>query len=173
VPTLTNLALAEHMAAGGVEFHLATIELSHPAIAETIRIVSNSDEDMMLPIEGGQTVLFKACRCEITFGGHDEDGPTDPKIRIDNVSGLLFEPLEAAQGTNQAMSVTLRTYLLDTASFTADLEDSVPGYKLKIVNLTADTSEGALMLEDGRTRNFPAGAKAFFDIFNYPGLFTT
>ncbi len=174
MPVPTSAALAEHYASGGGEITLVSVEMTHPQIAQPIRVVANVDDDMTLPLGGGgQTGAFVACAFSVTFGGHDEDGPTEPKIRIDNVSGLLFDPLEAAQGTNQPITVVIRTYLLDPPALTPVLEDTLSGLILKSVTLTADTAEGTLYREDGRTMNFPSGPNAFFDLASYPGLFTT
>jgi hypothetical protein len=166
-------ALAEIYASPGDEIVIWAVELTHPALAEPVRVVHNSEEDLTLPLAAGvgaPTALHVACAFDVTLSGFDEDGPTDAKLRIDNVSQLLFDPLEAAQGSNQPVTVVLRSYIFDPPTMTPQLAEVITGLYLKSVEVTATTAEGTLYREDGRGLNFPSGPRAFFDLQRYPGI---
>lgn len=173
MPSPTSQALAELYASGGDAVELVGVELSHPSLAAPIRVVANVRDDMQLPLVIGNpaTALHTACAFQVTLPGQDEDGPTDAKVRIDNVSGLLRQPLRDAIGANMPISVLIRTYICEPPTLTPVLEDVIGPLQLKSVTLTATTAEGTLTLEDGRTVNFPTGPNAFFDLANYPALF--
>lgn len=177
-----SLALQEAYASGDEEgIVLTTAEIDHASFDAPIRIVSGvdgaaGDEDDLIPlplVAGGQPIGHKPCAFGLTRPGHDEDGPTDARVRIDNVSALLQEPLKLALGYNLPIHVTFRQYRVLPGQLGAvhGPDEVIEGLLLSRVVLQPDTAEGTLSWPDGRSQNVPTGPNAFFDRSEYPGLF--
>ncbi|WP_455989365.1 hypothetical protein [Methylorubrum extorquens] len=107
--------------------------------------------------------------------GADSDGPTEGKIRIDNVSDLLHGLLKGAIGYDQAIRVTIRFYRVlpgQIDKVAGPDDDSFSGLEMTAVELSADSAEGTIAWPDGRQQNVPSGPDTFFDRSSYPALFT-
>ena len=177
--TLTNAIEEEYASGDEVGLVLTTTEIDHPSFEAPIRMVAGIDHPdpdfvAMLPIEdGGVPVAHIPCGFSITPPGSDKDGPTEGKVQVDNVSGLLREPLKAASGYGEPLSVTIRQYVVQPGGLAnvTGPDEEYTGLQLRNVSLKSTTAEGVIAWPDGRKFNVPTGPNAFFDRFNYPALF--
>ncbi|SOR28437.1 conserved protein of unknown function [Methylorubrum extorquens] len=179
-----SAALRETYASGDDECVVVeTLEVDHASLDGPIRLVRNVDselgepgETLNLPIvTGGPRVPHLFCAFELIAPGADSDGPTEGKIRMDNVSDLFHELLKGAIGYDAAIRVTIRFYRvlpgrLDEVAGPDD--DSFTGLEMTAVEISADSAEGTIAWPDGRQQNVPSGPDAFFDRSSYPALFT-
>ena len=179
-----SAALREAYASGDDEgVVIETVEVDHASLDGPIRLVRNVDgqlgepgEAMSLPVEtDGPRLPHLLCAFEVIGPGADADGPTEGKIRIDNVSDLLHGLLKGAIGYDQAIRVTIRFYRVlpgQIDAVTGPDDDSFSGLEMTAVEISADSAEGTIAWPDGRQQNVPSGPDAFFDRANYPALFT-
>ncbi|CAO4136721.1 DUF1833 family protein [Methylorubrum extorquens] len=179
-----SAALREAYASGDDEgVVIETLEVDHASLDAAIRLVRNVDgqlgelgETMSLPIEaGGPRLAHLLCAFEVIGPGADSDGPTEGKIRMDNVSDLFHELLKGAIGYDAAIRITIRFYRVLPGRLdevTGPDDDSFSGLEMTAVELSADSAEGTIAWPDGRQQNVPSGPNAFFDRANYPALFT-
>lgn len=179
-----SAALRETYASGDDECVVVeTLEVDHASLDAAIRLVRNVDgqlgepgETMSLPIEaGGPRLAHLLCAFEVIGPGADSDGPTEGKIRMDNVSDLFHELLKGAIGYDAAIRITIRFYRVLPGRLdevTGPDDDSFSGLEMTAVQLSADSAEGTIAWPDGRQQNVPSGPNAFFDRANYPALFT-
>lgn len=179
-----SAALREAYASGDDEgVVIETLEVDHPSLDGPIRLVRNVDgqlgepgETLSLPVEaGGPREPHLLCAFELIAPGADSDGPTEGKIRMDNVSDLFHELLKGAIGYDAAIRVTIRFYRVlpgRLEAVTGPDDDSFSGLEMTAVELSADSAEGTIAWPDGRQQNVPSGPDAFFDRANYPALFT-
>lgn len=162
---------------------LYAVEIDHPTFEDgPVRVIAGADGDpaalpqdrrIMLPIvPGGLPVEHVPCGFEFVRPGADHDGPTDGKIRIDNVSRLLDGHLRGAQGFNAPVTVTVRPYVVpDEIAAVTGPDEEIRGLELRRVMLTAETAEGTLQYPDGRELNIPTGPHAVFTREEYPALY--
>ncbi|SOR26823.1 conserved protein of unknown function [Methylorubrum extorquens] len=178
-----SAALREAYASGDEGVVIETLEVDHASLDAAFRLVRNVDgqlgepgETLSLPIEaGGPRLAHLLCAFELIAPGADSDGPTDGKIRMDNVSDLFHELLKGAIGYDAAIRVTIRFYRVLPGRLdevTGPDDDSFSGLEMTAVELSADSAEGTIAWPDGRQQNVPSGPNAFFDRANYPALFT-
>lgn len=179
-----SAALREAYASGDDECVVVeTLEVDHASLDDAIRLVRNVDgglgepgETLSLPlVEGGPRVPHLLCAFEVIGPGADSDGPTDGKIRIDNVSDILHDLLKGAIGYDAAIRVTIRFYRVlpgQLDAVTGPDDDSFSGLEMTAVEISADSAEGTIAWPDGRQQNVPSGPDAFFDRASYPALFT-
>lgn len=147
-------AMTEAYAANSANYRIyETMELNHVTFDEPIRVIVGVDEDMMLPLTpGGTPVLFKATAFRIILPGSTEDGPTQARAEIDNVSGELNQYLEDAVATDQPVTAIYRGYT------TADLTrpgDTITGLELWDVDLSPMTATGTLRFKELELQAFP------------------
>ncbi|MFD2679027.1 DUF1833 family protein [Camelimonas lactis] len=140
-----------------------TLEMDHPAFAQPVRIVTNVAEDMTLTVPGAGDVLFQACGVSITLPGDTEDGPTQARVRVDNVSGILRGYLKDAVQAGEPIKVTFRAYILGEMQ----PGEVIDGMELASVSLTATAAEGALKFRELELQAFPL---ATYDQQYYPAL---
>ncbi|MCP2080759.1 UNVERIFIED_ORG: hypothetical protein J2W74_001945 [Methylorubrum zatmanii] len=179
-----SAALREAYASGDDEGVIVeTLEVDHASLDAAILMIRNVDgqlgepgETVNLPlVEGGPRVPHLLCAFEVIGPGADSDGPTEGKIRMDNVSDLFHELLKGAIGYDQAIRVTIRFYRVLPGrldAVTGPDDDSFTGLEMTAVELSADSAEGTIAWPDGRQQNVPSGPDAFFDRTSYPALFT-
>jgi hypothetical protein len=179
-----SAALREAYASGDDECVVVeTLEVDHPSLDGPIRLVRNVDgelgepgETMNLPIvAGGPRLPHLFCAFDLIAPGADSDGPTEGKLRMDDVSDVLHGLLKNVIGYNEAIRVTFRFYRVLPGrldAVTGPDDDSYGGLEMTAVELSADSAEGAISWPDGRQQNVPSGPNAFFDRANYPTLFT-
>lgn len=144
---------------------LETLELDHPAFSSPVRVVTGVGEDQTLPLGGGKgSATFVAMDIGVTLPGFSDDGPSQAKLRIDNVSGLLLPYLRDAVASTQPISITFRAYT------TADISqpgDVISDLELREVTLTATAAEGTLSFREIETQAFPLRT---YDLESYPAL---
>ncbi|EJW12729.1 Transcriptional regulator [Rhodovulum sp. PH10] len=147
------------------EVVIETLELDHVGFAEPVRIASNVEDDVLLPlVAGGDPVTFRALAVAVTLPGVSEDGPTPMRVRIDNVSGLLLPYLRAAIQSTAPISVVYRAY---TSADLTGPGDVIDGLQLRSVDLTATTAEGEVSFREVAMEAFP---RATYDGTFYPAL---
>lgn len=176
-------ALQEAYASGDEEgVVIDTVEIDHASLKDAIRLARNVDSQLgepgdtiALPIEaGGAKLPHLLCAFEVIRPGADTDGPTDGKLRIDNVSDLVHDLLKGAVGYDEAIVVGFRQYRVlpgQLDAVTGPDEDVLSGLEMTDVSLGADRAEGTIAWPDGRNQNVPTGPHAFFSRDEYPGLF--
>ncbi|WP_245296356.1 DUF1833 family protein [Methylorubrum extorquens] len=106
---------------------------------------------MSLPIEaGGPRLPHLLCAFELIAPGAHSDGPTEGKIRMDNVSDLFRELLKGAIGYDQAIRVTIRFYrvLPGRLDEVTSPDDSFTGLDMTAVEISADSAEGTIAWPD-------------------------
>ncbi len=140
-----------------------TLEMDHPAFAEPVRIVTGVSDDLTLYVPGIGDTLFRACAVDITLPGETEDGPTQAKVRVDNVSGMLRGYLKDAVQAGEAIKVTYRSYILGEVQ----PGEVIDGMELWSVSLSATSAEGTLKFRELELQAFPL---ATYDQQYYPAL---
>ncbi|MCJ2009810.1 DUF1833 family protein [Methylobacterium sp. J-092] len=176
-------ALQEAYASGdedGIE--ITTLEIDHPSLDVAIRLAANVDsllgdpgDTIGLPIAGGgPKVPHLLCAFTLVRPGADQDGPTDGKIQIDNVSDLLHDLLKGVIGYDAPITVGFRQYRVMPGQLDAVSapDEDIAGLQMTTVEVDANRSEGTIAWPDGRTQNVPTGPNAFFSRSDYPGLFS-
>lgn len=163
--TLTAAMQEAYAANPAGEIVIETLELDHVTFDRPIRIASNVEEDVSLPLTaGGSPVLFKALAVSVTLPGVSEDGPTPMRIRIDNVSGYLLPYLRAAIQSTSPIGVTYRAYTSIDLTAPGDVID---GLQLRSVDLTATSAEAAVGFREIEMEAFP---RRTYDSTYYPAL---
>lgn len=149
---------------------LHTLELSHPAFSQPIRIVTGDDglaasELVPLTLETGATVDFTALAFDVTPPGFDDKGPTPGRISVDLVSGELMEPLESAAVSSGVIEVTYRAWRSDQRGTPGDV---IKGLKLRRVALNETAAAGDIGFDEVGRQAFP---RVTYSIDLYPALF--
>ena len=109
------LALAEvrHARPAG-QIALATIELSHPALAEPARVVCDNHA-LTARLETGDVVEFTAVAFTAVPPAQSETRWPQIDLRIDGAAALIEEKLEQALAVDAPIEVTFREYVRDDA----------------------------------------------------------
>jgi len=177
-------ALREAYASGDAEgVTVTSVVVDHASLKEPIRLVRNVDsalgepgDTMALPLdEGGPKVPHLLCAFSIVAPGADQDGPTEGKLQIDNVSDLLHDLMKGVVGYNEAVRITFRQYRAlpgQIAAITGPDDDTLTGLEMTAFEISAERAEGTIAWPDGRQQNVPTGPNAFFNRDSYPVLFT-
>jgi hypothetical protein len=118
-----------------------------------------------LTLENGETVDFTALAFDVTPPGFDDKGPTPGQIRVDLVSGELFEPLEAAAVSSGVIAVTYRAWRSDARGEPGDV---ITGLKLRRVTLDETAASGEVGFDEVGKQAFP---RVTYSIDLYPALF--
>ncbi|MGE7417831.1 DUF1833 family protein [Methylobacterium tarhaniae] len=180
-----SAALREAYASGDTEgVIVTTVEVDHASLDAAILLAQNIDSELgepgdtiLLPLfEGGPKVPHLLCAFALIPPGADQDGPTDGRLQIDNVSDLLHDLMQGVIGYNEAIRITFRQYRIlpgQLAAVTGPDDDTLTGLEMVAFDITADRAEGTIAWPDGRQQNVPTGPHAFFDRSEYPALFTT
>ncbi len=156
-------------------FFAGTLEISHPALAEPIRIVTGVDEDLMLPPSTGATpVLFRALPFSASLPEEAlKDGSGDGRISIDSTHPLLRESVEALASTGTPADVTYRDYEIAFTGGVADVAAVtsysyiLEGLVTKDISLTATRAEASVNFPEDDNINVP---RRIFDVATYPAL---
>ena len=90
--------------------HLDTLEISHPFIAEPIRIVKNRT-DLMLTLETGDSVLFDGTAFRMALPPSGDNGLQELTISIDNVDRQVSDFLSSVKSSSVPPQITYRPYL--------------------------------------------------------------
>lgn len=158
-------------------------EITHTTFDAPIRFVTRDDGSPYLPdkgrlvdlplVYGGPKVSHIPCAMRRVRPGHDQDGPTDGRIQIDNASSQIDAAFRAATGYGTPMLVTFRSYLIEPgkeADVTAPDEDIYDDLELAGATVDEESVQATLMYRDGRQVNVPTGPNAFFSRAEYPGI---
>lgn len=139
-----------------------TIEIRHPAIAESVFLVRDV-ANRQFTLETGQTVVFKACAFEVSLPGTQPEA----SITICNVDRRLTEFAELAVQSQYPVEVWFRPYFLSDPSTPAMNPPLVMFLNAMSVNLMEVTGTASFM--DLRNRKFPAPGE-YYSPERFPGL---
>jgi hypothetical protein len=149
---------------------LDTLELDHPTFPAPLRFVNGVPikdlyETVNLPVvPGGPAVPFTVVPFSFTRPSFDEGGASKAKLRVDNVSRALQEPLDEAVASDQPLTVIYRNYSTNDD----DNPEVISGLRMSNVALSALSAEGELSYEEIEMKAFP-GETYSFD--QYPGIY--
>jgi hypothetical protein len=169
-------AIAEAYASAPLEdVILSTLELSHPALAEPIRVVADLGEIIgeadeqpvfghMLTLETGEVAKFIACGFGFALPAQEEGQIPSVQISVDNIAYLITPQLDGLLGSRAKLEVVYREYL---ASDPSAPQFILPG--LSMANVTSDLNQltGTATFADLVNRNFP---NKVYRPSEYPGL---
>jgi len=143
---------------------LATMELTHPAWDEPVRVVYDH-QDLVAPVVvGGPDVTFKRCSFGLTPPKQGKDMP-QLSIWVDNVSREIGQAMQAARGTRAVVKLTFREYLSDNTA--AGPQYTLSGLAMKKVTITAHRVIGTCGFLDFLSKKVP---RLKFTRAEYPGL---
>lgn len=95
---------------------LETIELTHPELAEPIRLVANST-DLKAQIETNQVVVFKRCAFKFRLPAAGENGHQTLTLTLDNVDRQISQFVRHAAGYHEPITVIYRPYLSNDLTY--------------------------------------------------------
>lgn len=158
-----DLALQEAYASAPVdETILHTLEFSHPAFADGVRIVMDTgdliekgDPDIyghQLNIESGELVTFVACNFNFTIPDQNEGSLPSIKITVDNVTKQISQYLEEAVNLKSPLSLTYREYL---ASDPTQPQYIISGLSVKEVSSSSTKVTCTAQFSDLLNKSFP------------------
>lgn len=165
-----SVAMTEAYAVADVRGDLLhTLELDHPTFPQPLRFVCGDRvpgvfETMTLPVAGNPAAVFTVVAFNWTGPGQGDGGTTKAKIRVDNVSRQLQEPLRAAIVSGAKLTVTYRCYSTNDPN-NPEVYD---GLKMSDVNLNAVSANGDLYYEDIELQAFP---RQTYSLPLYPALY--
>jgi len=139
------------------EVFLLLLKITHPDLAEPIRVVNNS-EDVT-----SNGYLYQRFPFEVALPAENEDAPPTVQLRIANADRQIVEAVRSLSG--EAMTVELAVIL---ASSPDTIEAGPYQFTLRDVSYDASIVEGTLMFEDVLREPFPAET---FTPARFPGLF--
>lgn len=133
---LSQTALHSASAEETEEVWLCLLTIEHDDLAAPIRVVNNI-EDIV-----SRTNTYLGCPFEIDEPGDDPNGPTDARLKVDNVSK---EIVTAVRLISSPPTVTIEVIL---ASDPDNLEYSIPYLTLRDASWDASFVQGTLRFED-------------------------
>lgn len=138
------------------EVWMVLLTLSHPSLAQAIRVVDNT-----VPIVS-RGAEFQDFPFGLDPPGEHEDAPGMARLWIDNVSREIGQTIRSIQTPVQALIEVVRAADADT------VERAWPDFWLRNVRWNAGRVTGDLTLEDFTTEPYPAGT---FTPASFPALF--
>lgn len=135
---------------------LLTIEISHPKLTDSIRVVVNTQN----VVSGGKT--YVGYPVDVELPTDVQDSPPQAKLTIDNIS---TEITRAIRSIRSKPKVVIQIILADTPDV---VECTFPDFEMQGVSYDSMTVSGTLMVEDFTTEPFPM--LSFTPGF-FPGLF--
>lgn len=155
--TLSSVAREAIFAAQTGEAFLVLLTLSHPDLADPIRVTSDS----VNTVSGGNT--FQRFPFTIGIPDEPEDVPPSARLEIDNVSREIIAAVQTVTGPPIAVRIEVVT-----ASTTNTVECGPYDMILQDVSGNALTVGGTLTFENILNEPFPAGE---FTPTDFPGCF--
>lgn len=155
------------------EVMLITLELIHPLFVEDgvpapLRAVRNTVDlsltlELDAPLNGGESVLFKAIPFEIDYPRIGQLG-AEAKIRIDNVNREIAKYLEPATKLNTAVQAIFRGYLASDPTTVGQ-----GPYKLTLRNVkrASGALEGSLTIASPQNLRV---LREVYDMVRFPAL---
>jgi len=135
---------------------LPLVTITHPDLAEPIRVVRNT-EDI---VSRGQE--FVALGFDLTLPDDSEDSVPAMKLEIDNVDRRIVEAIRTITSPAQVTTEVVLASQPDT------VEAAFEGYTLRDTEYDALRVTGTLALEDVLNEPFPSGT---FTPNLFPGMF--
>lgn len=155
------------------EVILNTIELTHPAFSQPIRVVADyapltARLENTAPNNPGELVEFQAFAFDIKPPEVIDSGVPELEISIDNVSGEIIEQIELAMGNPEYLEVIWRVYL---SSNPEEGPQNLRPLRMTITNIDADEMviQARASIIDFVNKNFPNNE---YDDRRFPGLIT-
>ncbi|MCG8522105.1 MAG: DUF1833 domain-containing protein [Pseudomonadales bacterium] len=143
---------------------LITLELSHPAWSEPVRVVYDH-MDLVAPLTpGGPAATFVSCSFGCKLPKQGKDLPA-LEIWVDNVSQEIGEEMKAATGVRAPVSVTYREFLTDMLD--QGPQYTLSGLTLKKVKVMFSRVSGTCGFLDFINRRCPSMR---FTADDFPGL---
>lgn len=165
-----SAALTEAYAAADVKADLrVTLEFNHPTFLVPLRFVQGTRvkglyETLTLPVPGNPAAVFTVADFGWQRPGQEEGGTTKARIRVDNVSRILEEALDAGIASDEAFMVTYREYSMADPNH----PEVYDGLRMSQVNVTALSASGDLYYEEIELKAFP---RRTYDLVRYPALY--
>lgn len=133
--TLSPVALRAGNAAQTGEVYLVLLTISHPNLAQSIRVVNNNEN---VTSRGQEFIAFPF---EIELPGEDSDQPPMARLRIDNVDRMIVSSIrDIATPPNVTIEVVL-------ASQPNQIEISFEALIMRNVSYDAASVTGELVFE--------------------------
>lgn len=166
-----SVALTESYAAVDVDGDVyETVQFDNAVLIEPLRFVNGVPvkdvyETVSFPVTfGGPAVPFQVIPFSWTPPSQEEDGPGQARLRVDNISRHLREPLELATQSDQPFLVTYRAF----HSKDVNNPDVWTGLLLKRVSVNAFSASGELTYVEIALKAFP---KKTYDLQTYQALY--
>jgi hypothetical protein len=132
---------------------LETIEITHPLLSETIRLVKNR-EDLDLTLEDSMTHTFEGVGFNLTLPPAGDNGLQDLSLAIDNTEHKVTDFVNTIKGSKIPAQVKYRPFLL------SDLTQPQISFPLVLflrnVTLTAFDGVGRASFADLINKKFPS-----------------
>jgi len=185
MPDLWTEAIEEARASASVDqFELVTFELLHPAFVDenndpdSIRgVLDQQDWDLELeaaaPLNGGQTVTFKAMGFRIIRPAQEEAGLGQVRLSFDHVSREVQPWLDEAVSVRADGELIIRTWLatrnMGTGAYTATggPAEILKGLTVRDVVMRGNSIELTAHFKDVTNIGFP---RRKFGLDDWPGL---
>lgn len=173
MPQFLSAALAQSYASASTdEDILITIELNHASFADgPERFVTGQQTPLVArlepgaPFNPGETVTFKAMAFDFLPPGHNENGPTPARVKMDNVSGEIARIMRQTISGNDKVEIIYREYAGSDLSQPGQV---YYGLMLKKVPVTALSAVGEIGWLEVQEQAFP---RQVYDKLRYPAPF--
>lgn len=132
-----------------------------------LHLCSNIEDPLAVHLEDGSAVTLKPCAFDVTPPGFGDDGPTPAQVTVDNISGALIAPFDAAIEAGTPIRVTYRTFRSDDLSSPGDV---ISGLRLRTAELSATSATGSLDFEQISDQAFP---RRTYSLDEYPAIWTS
>jgi hypothetical protein len=116
--------------------HVNTIELRHPSIVDSLRLVQGY-QNKNLTVEGGAVKLFRACPFDLVLPKTDEGGLQELTLTIDNVNHEASNFCEVAMNFAAPVEIIYRPYLSNDPT-TPQMN---PPLRLFLLNVTISATQ--------------------------------
>ncbi|WP_020699227.1 DUF1833 family protein [Reyranella massiliensis] len=164
-PTLKEAMAEAYAMAPTDEVLISTLELRHPAflgedgLPDSAWVTTDEADfegtlEIDAPVRPGQTVTFRSLAFRFLLAPIEPTARTELQIEIDNVSGLLMEQLDRAQGDARKVQIAYRPYLASDPSEPQMIPP--PTYDLSNVKMNPVTSRATARVDIEFDRAFPS-----------------
>jgi hypothetical protein len=116
--------------------HINTIELRHPSLSDSLRLVQGY-QNKELTVEGGVVKLFTALPFNLTLPATNEGGLQELTLTIDNVNNAASNFCEMAMNFPAPVEIIYRPYLSNDPT-TPQMD---PPLRLFLLNVTVQGSQ--------------------------------
>lgn len=145
---------------------LYTYEITHSTFGEQRILLVNDYQTLHATLETGEEVEFIPCPVMVTAPEQSDAGAAPSiDVKIDGVSGIIAERLDAALGTYEKIGIIERVYVSNDTSAPAIMPPL--SLVLKDVEVDETTVTASAAYDDPVNKGFPAKD---YNIREYPGL---